>query len=570
MKFDMRLNMKQNQLFLITPLMLALSAAWPALAADLPDAGRLLQENAPQIEAPRVSPEISIEAPAPSAVVPGGISVTLQSITISGNTLYDAATLTAVLGDVIGKSYDLAGFKQLANQITDYYRNHGYPFARAFIPAQPMTDGSLKIEVVEGKYGVANAVGSADQTARDESLTARAQAYLSPLKPGSVIESRQLERVTLILDDLPGIKAVPVIRPGQDVGSGDLNVKIERDSRVGGDVSVDNYGSRYTGRNRARANVHIDSPFTLGDQITASGLYTEENMWLGSLGYSLPLGSKGLRGNVSYAHTYYELGKDFTNLAAHGTAKVSTAGLSYPLMRSQQANLTVAANYQYKDLNDRQDVTSSNSSKNSNSLPITLNFDVRDTLGSGGITYGGIGWTHGNLKLDSALKATDQSSARTEGSFNKINLDLVRLQALPANFTLFGRVSAQWAGNNLDSSESFGLGGSSGVRAYPSGEGYGDEGWLGQLELRYNTTLANAASVSPYAFYDSGRLKINHTTWDNSVNHRTISGAGLGMRAGFKKFSADASLAWRTHGGIAQSDTKHETPMAWLTAGYRF
>lgn len=559
----MRLNMKQNQLFVITPLMLALSASWSATAANLPDAGRLLQENAPQIEAPRVSPEISIEAPAPGAVVPGGISVTLQSIDISGNTLYDAATLTTALGDVIGKSYDLAGFKGQANQITAYYRAHGYPFARAFIPAQPMTDGNLKIEVVEGRYGAAQAVG-------DESLTARAQTYLEVLQPGSVIESRQLERVTLILDDLPGIKAVPVIRPGQEVGSGDLNVKIERDSRIGGDVSVDNYGSRYTGRNRVRANMHIDSPFTLGDQITASGLYTEENMWLGSLGYSLPLGSRGLRGNVSYAQTYYELGKEFTNLAAHGTAKVSSAGLSYPLLRSQQANLSLAANYQYKDLNDRQDVTSSNSSKNSNSLPLTLSFDMRDNIGGGGITYGGIGWTHGNLKLDSALTATDQSSAKTAGSFNKLNLDLVRLQSLPANFTLFGRVSAQWADKNLDSSESFGLGGSSGVRAYPTGEGYGDEGWLGQLELRYNATLANAATLSPYAFYDSGRLKINHTTWDSSINHRKISGVGLGVRAAYKQFSAAASLAWRSHGGIAQSDTKNETPMAWLTAGYRF
>ena len=33
------------------------------------------------------------------------------------------------------------------------------------------------------------------------------------------------------------------------------------------------------------------------------------------------------------------------------------------------------------------------------------------------------------------------------------------------------------------------LGGANGVRAYPQGEGSGDEGVLGTLELRYHTNL---------------------------------------------------------------------------------
>jgi hemolysin activation/secretion protein len=538
-------------------------ASLPAFAAEAPDAGRTLQETKPVLELPSASPSLNIEAQAPGEALPGGASVTLQSVVISGNSLYDEAALKAVLGDVVGKTYDLAGLKGLANQLTAHYRNHGYPFARAFVPAQPMSNGALKIEVVEGKYGQASATG-------DESLTQRAQGYLVPLQAGEVIESKKLERATLILDDLPGIKTTPIIRPGQEVGTGDLDVKVERDNRLGGEVGVDNYGNRYTGRNRARASVHVDSPFTLGDQITASGLYTEEDMWLGSVGYSLPIGNGGLRASVGYSHTYYELGKDFANLDAQGTAKITSAGLSYPIIRSQKANLSVSGIYQYKDLNDQQDVANISDSKSSDSLPIALNFDLRDGLGGCGITYGNASWTHGNLNLDSTLEAADRVTARTNGSFDKFNLDLARLQALPANFTLFGRVSAQWASDNLDSSEGFGLGGANGVRAYPSGEGYGDEGWLAQAELRYTATLKNTATINPYAFYDSGRVRINHNTWDNAENHRSISGAGLGVRTGYKGFSADASVAWRMYGGNPQSDTKDYTPMAWVNAGYKF
>lgn len=533
------------------------------LAGSPPDAGRTLQEVAPKLEAPRVSPEINIDAPAPTEALPGGASITLQSITISGNTLFNEDVLKVILGDVVGKTYDLAGLKGLANQITTYYRNSGYPFAHAYIPAQPITDGALRIDIVEGKYGQVQAMG-------DASLTLQADKFLAPLASGSVIASESLERIALIIDDLPGVRAVPIIRPGQEVGTGDLDVQIERDRRFGGEVGLDNFGNRYTGRNRTRASMHIDSPFTLGDQITVSGLYTEEDMWLGSVGYSIPLGSQGLRGNISYAHTYYELGKEFANSESHGTAKVTSAGLSYPIIRSQKANLTVSASYQYKDLNDQRDVANTSDSKSSDNLPVALNFDLRDSLGGGGITYGSTSWTHGKLNLDSTLKAGDRTTAKTDGSYDKFNLDLARLQALPANFTLFGRVSAQWATDNLDSSEGFGLGGANGVRAYPTGEGFGDEGWLAQVELRYTATLANTSTLSPYVFYDSGRVRINHDTWDNAESHRSITGAGLGLRANYRGFSADASLAWRMYGGNPQSDTKDYSPMAWVNARYKF
>lgn len=553
--------MKSDFNLYISALTLVLASS-QAFAAEAPDAGRTLQETKPSITPPRVSPSIDIEAPAPSEAMPGGDSVLLKSVTFSGNTIYDASVLNKALGDNTGKSYDLAGLKGLANIVTSYYREHGYPFARAIVPAQPMKDGNLRIEIIEGKYGKVTANG-------DEKLATSAQQFLSQLQSESVIDSKQLERTTLLLDDLPGIKTTPIIRPGQMVGTGDLDVKVDRDSRFGGEVGSDNYGNRYTGRNRARASLHIDSPFMLGDQITVSGLYTEEDMWLGHLGYSLPVGHSGLRANVGYAHTYYELGQEFANLKANGTAKISNLGLTYPIIRSQQTNLSVAANYQYKRLNDQQDVAGTDNSKSSHSLPITLNFDHRDTWAGGGITYGGVSWTHGDLSLDSGLRATDRTTAKTAGSYDKINLDLARLQILPANFTLYGRVSAQWSNENLDSSESFGLGGANGVRAYPSGEGYGDEGWLNQLELRYNTVVKDA-TLTPYAFYDSGRVRINHSPWDTADNYRSVSGAGLGLRGSYSRVTADASLAWRLYGGDPKSDTKDYSPMAWFNLAYRF
>src|SRR5690606_17985670 len=177
----------------------------------------------------------------------------------------------------------------------------------------------------------------------------------------------------------------------------------------------------------------------------------------------------------------------------------------------------------------------------------------------GGITYGALAWTVGDLSLDSRdLRNQDRLTAKTEGGFQKWNFDIARLQRLPHNFTLFGRFSGQLTGDNLDSSESFSLGGANGVRAFPQGEGAGDRGWLTQVELRYTM-----GEFSPYMFYDAGKVTINAQTWDDSENHRSISGFGAGLRWVRGDFGVDASVAWVAHGGNPESD-KHDTqPRFW-------
>ena len=53
------------------------------------------------------------------------------------------------------------------------------------------------------------------------------QAFLVPLKTGELIKS-SLERVTLLLDDLPGTRFVPLMHPREKVGRGALSVLEER------------------------------------------------------------------------------------------------------------------------------------------------------------------------------------------------------------------------------------------------------------------------------------------------------------------------------------------------------
>jgi hemolysin activation/secretion protein len=484
------------------------------------------------------------------------VQVTVQTVQITGNTVFTEAELLAVLGDVSGKSLDLAGLRNLANQISDHYHAAGYPFARAYLPAQTVSNGTLRIEVVEGAYGEVRAQG-------EPALAAAAQAFLDSLRPGQVIANAPLERATLLLSDQPGIGVTPLIRPGRAFGTGDLDVTVEKVKPLDVDVGVDNQGNYYTGRNRAHLSLNANSPLMLGDQVVLRALATGTGMWFGNLGYNLPLGTSGLRGQVGYAHTYYELGKDFRSLQGTGTANVTNAGLSYPLLRSQRSNLGLSVQVLHKTLHDNQGAAGTSSGKSSNSLPVSLSFDHRD--GWSGITYGSLTGTVGRLSLDPTLTATDASTARTRGGFSKLNLDLARSQAVGGPISAFGRLSAQWADKNLDSSEGFGLGGATGVRAYPEGEAFGDAGWLAQLELRYAS-----GDFSPYAFYDAGHVKINAKPWASGSNTRHIGGPGVGLRYRHEGWSVDAAAAWRTQGGKPESDRREFHSALWVSVGYHY
>lgn len=538
----------------LLPLALLVAASLPALAQQ-----PSLQENARQLPQPRTGTAPAVQpAPAAAPMQAGGQQVLLRGVVFTGNTRIGSDALLAAIGPVAGKSFDFAGLAALAARVTAHYQKAGYPFARAYLPQQDLSSGELRVEVLEGRYGKVAAHG-------EPAFVHGAQGFLSALPHGDIIESGRLERVTLLLDDQPGVRTVPLVRPGEEVGTGDLLVEVRRDHRYKGEAGLDNYGTRATGRMRAHASVDVDSPFMLGDQIAAQALYTEEGMWFGSLAYSAPLGYRGLRGRASYTHSYYDLAGSFAALGARGTADVASVGLSYPIVRSQVRNLILSASVDHKRLHDRQDATATDTQKSSTVVPVTLSFDVRDQFLHAGITFGALSWTRGMLNMNGDTQAIDAASARSAGTFNRFNLDLARIQSINDRLDVYARVSAQWTGHNLDSSEKLGLGGVNGVRAYPNGEGYGDMGWVAQTEVRYAV-----GAVVPYLFYDAGRVTLNKSPWNTLGNHRSLGGGGIGLRYARDAWAAGVTVAWRSHGGASQTDDATRSPAVLANAAYRF
>lgn len=537
-----------------------------ARAAPLaPDAGQTLRElqQQPSFNAP-LAPAMRSDQPPPREDS-AAERIAVKAFTINGNSEISSADLQAQLAGLAGTQLSLAELNAAANRITAYYRQRGFAVARAYLPAQDIVDGVVAISVIEGridKHNVAN---------RSRLSDARAGAFFDGIKDGDVIRADSVDRSLLLLNDTPGVgSSRATLQPGASVGTSDLLVELTPGQAFAGSVGFDNYGNRYTGEYRLSGTVSANSPLGIGDQLQASALTSGADLNYGRIAYQLPLGSNGLRIGSAYFEAHYKLGREFELLAAHGIARSASGFATYPFIRSQITNLTGIVTLEQKMLTDQVDSTSTRTDKKLRLVNLGLSGNRRDGLNGGGITSVDLAVIHGKLQIGSpSALAIDDASARSNGSYTRMTYALNRLQRLTDRQVLALSWSGQVAGKNLDSSEKFALGGINGVRAYPQGEGIGDEGYLVTLELRHNF----ADYLQGTLFYDSGEVTYNHDRFGPPAsNGRRLAGAGIGLNASMAGVQAKAVLAWPTTGGDATSipASAARTPTFWLQLGKFF
>lgn len=537
-----------------------------AWAQTPPDAGQVLRDlrQAPGLPPQQAAPLQRIEE-SPDLSQQGQAKVLVKSIAITGNQEIPTAELQPLVAGLVGAEQSLSQLNAAARRITAYYRGKGFAVARAFLPAQDITDGAVTIRVIEGRIS--------SHKINNQSLLSdeRAQAYLGQVKNGDVIKSDQIDRGLLLLQDTPGVSTSrATLQPGASVGTSELLIEVNPAKPYSGSVVADNYGSRYTGEFRLAGTFNLVSPLRIGDQLTANVLTAGSNLSFARLAYQLPVGSDGLKVGAAYSDIHYKLGKEFEALQAHGTATSTSVFASYPFIRSQFKNLSGTASYEDKSLKDWVDGTATYTPKKVSVTSFGLSGSLQDALGGGGITGLDLSIAFGSLSINSPTAlAIDAASAQSNGSYTRFSYGANRLQRFTDSTFLALSVTGQTASKNLDSSEKFSLGGINGVRAYPQGEASGDEGYRATVELRHNVMPNVQATV----FYDVGKVTINRNPFGAPAsNSRNLAGVGVGLNAGLGPVQLRSSLAWRTDGGLPTSipASAAKRPTLWMQASVAF
>jgi hemolysin activation/secretion protein len=318
-----------------------------------------------------------------------------------------------------------------------------------------------------------------------------------------------------------------------------------------GEVETDDFGNRYTGQFRLGGTFNLNSPLRLGDQLTLTGLTTGRDLRYGRAAYQLPIGGDGLRLGAAYFGTSYRLGKDFSQLLAHGTGSGATLYAAYPFVVTQRSNVTGTLSLDQKHLTDYVDLTAAVTEKHVYVATLGFSASHWDAFGGRGLTSGNLSVAMGDLQIDSDVAfIIDRFTAGTNGRYLRASYGVSRLQQLTSRTSLWVSFSGQLANKNLDSSEKYSLGGQDGVRAYPQGEAIGDAGYLANVELRRSLWQ----SVQGVLFYDVGDVMVNHTPFEvQQANSRKLAGAGLGLNAQIGGFQIRTAAAWSTDGGAPKS-----------------
>jgi len=526
--------------------LITLSAASQALAAPIdrrPDAGQLLREQQPQRQMPPQFPRVE-EEKEKTPLVDSGARVAVKGFRFTGyEGLVAESELQALVADTLGKSLAFGELQALAAKVTAYLKGKGWFLARAYLPNQDATTGIIEIAVIQGKSD-GSLVIKRDSSARIREERVHSIAERA-VRPGQPLSEQCLERSLLLINDLPGVSARASMAAGTTPGTTGVQIDVSEGPLLSGVVWGDDFGNRYTGSWRGSGMLNVNDPFRYGDQLSLL-LTGAEGFIQGRAAYSFPLTTTGLKGNLAYTGMGYELIDSLASLEAEGQSHTVDAGVSYPLLRSRTANVTTSLNYEFKHLIDSTFNVDIHDKK-LHSGTIGFNGDKYDTLLGGGYTTWNAGVTTGSMDEGVA----DIDITKTEGAYTRFNLGLARLQRLAERLSINLSWSAQFALDNLDTSEKFNLGGPYGVRAYPVGEASGDEGHLFNVDLRYDLPLpATWGSLQLSGFYDAGYITLHKETWPNSIatatdkNSYWLQGGGMGLAYVFNgMFSLKTSWA---------------------------
>lgn len=497
------------------------------------DAGALQQQidRNQSIKLPRLAAPL---LPKPIATKPdAGMRILVKSFQVQGNSLLEEQKIQDLLVTFQNKEMSFSEIENLVIEVADLFRKAGWT-VKAYLPEQDVKNGQVLIQIVEARLGKVVIDGEVPSPATPKSLKTIIQAGQTT---GTFLNGSAVDRALLIANDISGVYVTGNLTEGAADSETDLVLKVAPKPFKDGSITLDNTGSRGTGANRFALNLNLNSMVYGGDQFNGSAILTEASQYT-RVGWKVPVGSDGWTVGASASQMNYTALQFQETVAPTGSSETNGLEGTYPLIRSRSRNLYVSFAWDDKRfLNFSEGQIKSDYS--SRLRTVSFYGNSFDEIGGGGSNTGNLSFVKGYLNLDHSPNAPEiATTTQTAGVFNKIRYAINRQQVINSNLSLIGSLSGQLSrsGKNLDSSEKFYLGGSAGLRAYPSSEAGGGKGVLGSLELRWQFAPDLAFST----FYDAGRVVMypgKNLQDVNALNEYSLRGRGI-------------ALAWQAEEGV--------------------
>jgi hemolysin activation/secretion protein len=490
----------------------------PRLA--VPDAGQILQP-------PARLPSLAAPAPAPpqAPALPSALKLRFTNVRLVGATVVPRQSLIAPFAGLEGRTVTAAELKAALDKVNALYLAAGYPLGRAFIPAQRMKGGTLTVKVVEGY------VAAIHVTADDAATKALVAQYADVLLTEKPLTRRTLERVILLLQDLPGVTlGSRFSHMDPQTGAAELELQANlRAVTVG--VSLDNRSGFGNLPVQPYAVATLNNVLGIGDQFILTALLTTNPSDYGfySLQSSAPLGGDGLRVGLdaSYAQALDDVSLRPFAVKARNTQLAARA--RYPLIRATDETLNLQGRLYYT--NARYSLAFGNLSGVIAHDGVVAG-ELSAEYGRGFSPDFGIG---AGVRLVQGLAGTatePHTRLKTIPGFTKLRAEARATWRPMADVTLKLSAMAQASPNSLVASEEAAFGGLAYGRGFQPAEITGDKGLGLSFQPEYRVAIGEQWSVTPYLLADYAK------TWNKSGDRQgsgELVSAGGGVRLGFTR-----------------------------------
>jgi len=454
----------------------------------------------------------------------------INAFEVTGNTVFPQDVLLNELSGHTGSGKTADDVEKARSALEQFYHKTGYPTALVNIPEQTVEEGVIRFEVIESKIRRVRITGNRYFT-MEKILNA-----LPTFKKGKILYVPNVQTELAELNRNPDLKVAPVLMPGKELGTIDVELKVKDKLPLHGSLELNNRNTHTTTDLRLNGMLRYDNLWqkdhAISFQFQTSPEDTDEVKLL-SGSYVWP--SFFSEDNMS---VLYGLASDSDSAFGSGFTVIGKGYIAgyreiIPLPRVGEYAHNLSVGIDYKDFDEDQifgtDVET---------IPVTY---VPLSLSYSSSLHGESGVTRINAGLDLAFRGLVSSETEFQdkrynarGNYVIFGAGLKREQNLPLGMSLKAGVDGQLADQPLISNEQYVAGGMMSVHGYKESEVSGDNALRGNIvltspDLAGLLKLSDRLKINMNAFYDAAYLtKIDPLPGEDK--EITLQGTGAGIR----------------------------------------
>ena len=449
------------------------------------------------------------------------VTFELKKIVTDPSAVLSEAELAAITAPYEGKQVSLSDIYAIVEKINALYTEKGYVTCRAFLPPQTITNGTVKLLLVEGRTG--NTIVSGNNYTKTAYITKRLH-----LKQDEIANIKQLNKDLLLFNATNSTQLRIMMKAGEKPGTTDYEITAYEPKRDTWTVFEDNAGSDTSGQYRTGLFFNTKSLSGHCDAMSLGTVISEGTKAANAM-YSRSLGRSGTKMNLMYStNAVKTVDGDYKDMIK-GHANSYSIGFVQPLMVNETTRSELSLDYNRQNsktdwlLGERRNIVDDN---------------VQDfTLGFAITNYG---TSHVFYQKHSYVRGYSESTPEAFGEksqnfgFYKLNAMYQKLYKAGQMWNL--RADAQWSGSEgMVSSRQFYMGGMYSVRGYKENFLGGDSGFTFSAE--YAVPVINR-NTNAFGFFDYGHVYGNGQSDDQ---HNVLVSVGLGVRSTINQYCS-ASL----------------------------